>query len=70
MKILLLVHKLTDGGSERVASLWAKGFCDVGYDVSVLLKYPDLPVTYHVPSSVNIIPMICEKSSFRYLRYF
>lgn len=70
MKILLLVNKLTDGGAERVASLWAKGFYEVGYDVSILVLYPYLPVTYHVPSSVKIIPMSYEESRFRYLRYF
>ena len=35
-KIVILVHKLTGGGAERVASLWANGFAERGYDVTII----------------------------------
>lgn len=35
-KIVLLVYRLTGGGAERVASLWASGFADRGYDVTII----------------------------------
>lgn len=35
-KIVILVYRLTGGGAERVASLWASGFAERGYDVTVI----------------------------------
>lgn len=35
-KIVILVYRLTGGGAERVASLWATGFAERGYDVTVI----------------------------------
>ena len=49
-----MVHNLTGGGAERVASLWANGFCDRGYDVGLVFDCRrDTPITYTVPESVN-----------------
>ena len=36
MHILIFIEKLSVGGAERVASLWANGFIDNGYDVSII----------------------------------
>ena len=54
MKIAILVNTLTNGGAERVASLWAKGFYEQGNEVTVLIKNPEKPITYKVPAGVNI----------------
>lgn len=35
-KIIIIVYKLTGGGAERVASLWATGFAEREYDVTVI----------------------------------
>ena len=35
-KIVILVYRLTGGGAERVASLWASGFAERGYDVTII----------------------------------
>ena len=57
MKIAILVKCLTNGGAERVASLWARGFYEQGHEVCLLLKDPSLPITYVVPNEVDIVPM-------------
>ncbi|WP_297702035.1 glycosyltransferase family 4 protein [uncultured Fibrobacter sp.] len=54
MKILLCVWRLTHGGAERVASMWAKGFVQEGLSVDFLLGSYSSPVTYEVPSESNI----------------
>ena len=38
MNIMILVHRLSGGGAERVASLWANGFCMRGHSVSVVIN--------------------------------
>ena len=55
MKILIIVNKLTGGGAERVAALWATGFVERGYEVGMVLSCSeDTPVTYKVPDNVKI----------------
>lgn len=54
MNIVLLVNKLTDGGAERVASLWATGFVGCGNNVTIVLKNSTAPITYTVPPNVKI----------------
>lgn len=54
MKILLAVWSLTDGGAERVASLWAKGFVSQGYSVDFLLGINNKPITYEIPSTSKV----------------
>ena len=55
MRILIIVHKLTGGGAERVASLWARGFVENGHHVNVVMACkPNTPITYTVPSSVGV----------------
>lgn len=52
-KILIMVHNLTGGGAERVASLWARGFAERGYEVGIVLNCgKDTPITYKVPEQV------------------
>lgn len=54
MRILIMVHNLTGGGAERVASLWATGFIQRGYEVGILLnERKGTPITYHIPESVR-----------------
>ena len=54
MNIVLLVNKLTDGGAERVASLWATGFCKQGHNVFVILKNCKVPITYLLPPEARL----------------
>lgn len=54
MRILICARCLTEGGAERVASLWAKGFCQNGHQVEIILLDGSLPITYDVPREVNI----------------
>lgn len=50
-----MVHNLTGGGAERVASLWAKGFGERGHIVGIVLNCTkDDPVTYEVPTQVQM----------------
>lgn len=54
MRLMILVHNLTGGGAERVASLWATGFCDRGYDVGIVFDCRhDTPITYPIPDQVK-----------------
>lgn len=49
-----MVHKLTDGGAERVAALWVKGFLDRGNSVGLVLNCKKhTPQTYSVPECVK-----------------
>lgn len=54
MRIVILVHNLTNGGAERVASLWAQGFSQRGHSVVMVLYDKNSPLTYKIPSSVTI----------------
>lgn len=46
MKIFIHVNALTEGGAERVASLWATEFAERGHDVTVIIRNDGRPVTY------------------------
>ena len=69
MTIFILVYKLTNGGAERVASLWAKGFAEAGHNVYLVIGDDKSPITYTVPESVKICSIASYKpfSPFRYL---
>lgn len=63
MKIVICVSCLTNGGAERVASLWANGFYELGHQVDIILT-KDIPITYNVDEGVNIHflkPFVCTK---------
>ncbi len=67
-KIIMLVPTLTGGGAERVAALWASGFCDIGYDVLLALSDDDSPITY-TPNKKVQIKYITSHSKCRIIRY-
>jgi len=53
MRILLLSHNLTNGGAERVASLWANGFSKKGHNVFFVVSCrKDCCQTYQLNSNV------------------
>lgn len=55
MKIVLLVYKLSNGGAERVASLWASGFAERGYEVDVITSCPFMEkFRYKMDSRVRV----------------
>lgn len=53
MKIVFVVSKLTGGGAERVAAMWAQGFCQNAYEVT-LIMHKKGPIIYKVPEQVSI----------------
>ena len=63
MKIVLIANKLTGGGAERVAAMWADGFCQKGYSVTLFLYDNKRPVTYKVPERVSIKYAISNKKN-------
>lgn len=54
MNIVLCTNKLADGGAERVVSLWAKGFVNLGYKVSIILRSSQTKVQYELPPNVEL----------------
>lgn len=55
MKILITVGSFTNGGAERVASLWANGFISRGHDVTVVVnKKQTTKNTYPVDHKVQV----------------
>ena len=54
MKIVIMVHRLTGGGAERVAALWATGFAERGHEVSMVVNtLSKKDTTYAIPPSVK-----------------
>ena len=59
MKILFCTHKLSDGGAERVVSLWMKGFSLQGNRVSLVICTENERRDYPLPEETpvyNIFP--------------
>lgn len=54
MKILLCVDRLTGGGAQRVASLWACGWAERGYDVAIVLSNIRAAQTYNIPEEIPV----------------
>jgi len=69
MKILVCVDRLTGGGAQRVASLWASGWSKEGHDVSIVLSNIRAPKTYFVPDKVKIYNIDWNIKN-KYVRYF
>ena len=55
MKITIIVSKLTGGGAERVASLWANGFVERGHDVSMVVYAKNKKdITYSLSPNIKV----------------
>jgi glycosyltransferase involved in cell wall biosynthesis len=63
MRIALVINKLTGGGAERVAAMWAEGFCQRGHNVSVILTDNKSPKTYILPQNVNLFSVDVSTSN-------
>jgi len=63
MKILICVWRLTHGGAERVASLWAQGFVAQGHSVDFFVGSHSSPITYDIPKSSTIYYETCFPDS-------
>lgn len=68
---------LTEGGAERVASMWINGFVEKGHDVHVIMKtnHPQ-PITYQIPKEVKIynialkkLPLLLKKVIEKFITY-
>ncbi len=68
MTLFILVYRLTNGGAERVASLWARGFAEKGYNVCLIIGDDKSPITYTVPNNVRILSIASYKK-FAAVRY-
>ena len=68
MKIVICVDRLTGGGAQRVAALWAQGFVKYGHEVSMVLSNNRAPVTYHVPPQVRMFSVDFDIKN-GYVRY-
>ena len=55
MKILIYAWSLSNGGSERVASLWAQGFANNGNSVSVVLGSFCSRLDYNLPPNIKVM---------------
>lgn len=64
MKILICVTYLSGGGAERVATLWAKGFVNEGYEVALCLNTDNTTVSYPVPDVVTIFNVYKKENRF------
>lgn len=71
MRILIFVTRLTGGGAERVATLWANGFVDRGYEVGLVVKCRDISHTYPLPDQIKIFNIWSYGGYLlkKYLRY-
>lgn len=77
MKITILVHRLTGGGAERVAALWATGFVQRGHEVSIIVNtnakrdatyyVPDIVKVYSLGANVNHLKLRAVLNKLRYL---
>ena len=54
MNVVIVVNKLTRGGAERVAALWANGFSKLNNNVTLVLTGRVMTHTYPVLQSVII----------------
>jgi len=54
MRILILVNKLSGGGAERVASLWANGFVERGYKVGIVVNCRKRYIRYPLSEEVVV----------------
>lgn len=63
MKVVILIHNLTGGGAERVAAMWATGFCQKAYEVTLILSDSKSPLTYNIPKQVSIQYAVSYKRS-------
>ena len=52
--IVILVYRLTGGGAERVATLWANGFILRGYNVTILTELPQSDRDYKLHPSIKV----------------
>lgn len=50
-----MVNRLTGGGAERVAALWATGFVQKGHEVSIIVDTKaKRDMTYYIPETVKV----------------
>ncbi len=54
MRILIFVTRLTGGGAERVAALWANGFVSRGHEVGLVVKCRQNSHTFPLSSQIKV----------------
>lgn len=62
MNLVFCTNKLSDGGAERVVSLWAKGFVSQGDTVSLILRSSQKRIQYELPVEVKVYYLDIEES--------
>lgn len=69
MKIMICVNNLTNGGAERVASLWANGFSKRGNEVHLVICDNNKEKSYPLSEEIKVHNIFKEgKAVSRYLR--
>lgn len=66
-RILFVIGVLSNGGAERVISILAKEFCELGYEVSIVTIYGDKN-DYMLDKRVNVYPIL-HKSKNKLIRF-
>ena len=69
MRILIFVTRLTGGGAERVATLWANGFVNRGHEVGLVVKCRDISHTYPLSDQIKVFN-IWHYSGYLLQKYF
>lgn len=69
MKVIILLHKLSGGGAEHAATLWAKGFVEKGYDVSIIIKDVSAERSYVLPNIVQVYGIMNDNNGAKWFRY-
>ena len=67
MKIVIVCPTLNHGGAERVASLWAKGFAEVGHEVFFVANI-EKEEAYSLDKKIHLLPLAYTKGN-KVVRY-
>lgn len=63
MKVMFIVSQLGGGGAERVISVLANRFVDIGWDVDILMVYRK-PIVYELNEKINLTYMDSQRGRF------
>lgn len=71
MRILIFVTRLTGGGAERVATLWANGFVSRGHEVGLVVKCRKNSHTFPLSSQIRVFNIWSHSGYLlkKYLKY-
>ena len=62
MRILIVCSRLTGGGAERVAGLWANGFAEIGHEVLLVSNLLE-EQTYQTDNRVKLYNLVSTNNN-------